>query len=1309
MRLGVTWWWVAWLLTLAEAKKIANSINRQHQGDMFTTKDVPCSSEVCVGRSSGTAAMLPQPASSLCSCQCLQHLPVFRDDLHICVDDIHECPLASFQSGTTQQKIPFVFLPLRGQIVYPSAEISFPGSLSPICVVSGSQFLTSHGWADLRSRNGTQSEPPFRLYRDEGRTFLQWLGDSELRLHMEGRLLMVHLMCKDLENSTNIFMPCVAFRVAGSPRKNLWVGVREVSFSADAHAGTNNTNPTEYAAIAVCSVLLGLVYVSSVLLYLHLRKRKREALTPLQGDESGPPPGAGGEEGVIKNNPLLRHCHDNSGYVSDDDCCSGVNDDDDDNIEALPDDEPGTPPPTNIQVTCAMVHPCTHEMFSYENSVLPDIHQDSSAIERLPEENVSIVETPEGREDRPETVRAIAAANTRRKLYFNPAFFDLELLLAPPPAALEFLTKIREVIAIAKHKMASKKFLPSLLGIPEECDGVTAGRGCGSVASGSVSVVTVRQNPGRRRSCEGCPGCSRPPPCQSCCPENKHSSIRKWLEDVRPPTVPESVAPVIKEVVHKPTKHGSTKGRAPDIPKQVQKKPVELIDKTKSNKTQLIKNTVEEINKINDDLNKILESQSLKTSSVTGKVIGSENKNNVKKSDQYASVEPKEAWNDILFKSSISDANEDGMKVPSPPPPSVCSSIHRGSNRISHTEPTDEPVVPQVARHLMDAVIKEFVDQRSLEPKPSPPIRSDSLPSQKEGPTSIEYDTDSLDRTLTRQSEGRECEGMRTPSDYGGLEVRNNNVSNLPMEEELTMRNSVFNKKTGNTTISKLKNDIDQKRETSDDHDYEVILLNPDNNKLNLPDILSRVEGYSLVSEVYVNDGYSFGSASSIRSNESSCASLPNETTEPKIKYDEPGHLTIEVEDSPRNYERTYDSDSFEPDTLDRKPSKFKINSEGQFEYQYNKDSYVDSLERPTQISLKTTGSFRSDSSVCWYDTSNFPNMVGSPLNRTFGSLREIFEAKNRYHRNGNVRSETLSPVGSTRSLDTDCYSTMSLKRGKPKLLRPEAKQAKRQRPPSPKEYIPPRPPKAIYTNEHFSSKNGVGFGDDSPPLPPRNNKPPLPPKNGQVRSISQRVAAFNQLSAVSHLSSATRGVLTHASGHSPTSSDYEAVETQSKNLGRRLEMSLQTELQRKFEAAHERRITSRTKNQRDKRHVNFIRKTQRVSKVPHRTEDSGYLSSDSDCQKRNESLSETDDSLCDGASESGGESIATDSFFFGKSHKLSVAESVDSGVGEGLGGGGGGLGVASVHSDSDSNVSFVTVLPTDLLRTNVMLRPTVK
>lgn len=57
------------------------------------------------------------------------------------------------------------------------------------------------------------------------------------------------------------------------------------------------------------------------------------------------------------------------------------------------------------------------------------IHQDSASIERLPEENVSIVETLEGREERPETVRAIVNATARRKLYFNPSYFEPHLLL----------------------------------------------------------------------------------------------------------------------------------------------------------------------------------------------------------------------------------------------------------------------------------------------------------------------------------------------------------------------------------------------------------------------------------------------------------------------------------------------------------------------------------------------------------------------------------------------------------------------------------------------------------------------------------------------------------------------------------------------------------------------------------------------------------------------------------------------------------------------------------------------------------------
>lgn len=56
------------------------------------------------------------------------------------------------------------------------------------------------------------------------------------------------------------------------------------------------------------------------------------------------------------------------------------------------------------------------------------IYQDPSTFEKLPEENVSIVETLEGRDERIENFKALSGI-VRRKLYFNPAYFDPQLLL----------------------------------------------------------------------------------------------------------------------------------------------------------------------------------------------------------------------------------------------------------------------------------------------------------------------------------------------------------------------------------------------------------------------------------------------------------------------------------------------------------------------------------------------------------------------------------------------------------------------------------------------------------------------------------------------------------------------------------------------------------------------------------------------------------------------------------------------------------------------------------------------------------------
>lgn len=47
----------------------------------------------------------------------------------------------------------------------------FTGVTTPVCGIAGAQQLGRAGWFELR--NLSEAEPPFRLFRDEGRTFLQ--------------------------------------------------------------------------------------------------------------------------------------------------------------------------------------------------------------------------------------------------------------------------------------------------------------------------------------------------------------------------------------------------------------------------------------------------------------------------------------------------------------------------------------------------------------------------------------------------------------------------------------------------------------------------------------------------------------------------------------------------------------------------------------------------------------------------------------------------------------------------------------------------------------------------------------------------------------------------------------------------------------------------------------------------------------------------------------------------------------------------------------------------------------------------------
>lgn len=109
--------------------------------------------------------------------------------------------------------------------------------------------------------------------------------------------------------------------------RHILIGVREWPFAGDAHAANSldrGLSVTEYIAIGVCSILLGLIYVASVFLYLHVRRRRR--VKQREHCNGQPVHLAGPEDGVVKSNPLLsakRHPLETGSYLSDSaSCCS---------------------------------------------------------------------------------------------------------------------------------------------------------------------------------------------------------------------------------------------------------------------------------------------------------------------------------------------------------------------------------------------------------------------------------------------------------------------------------------------------------------------------------------------------------------------------------------------------------------------------------------------------------------------------------------------------------------------------------------------------------------------------------------------------------------------------------------------------------------------------------------------------------------------------------------------------------------------------------------------------------------------------
>ena len=97
-------------------------------------------------------------------------------------------------------------------------------------------------------------------------------------------------------------MPCVAFRIAGTPSKT---SIREVSFSLNTRNNSKNLSNSEYTAMGCLSVLLAIIYLASISFYLYGRRlRKKPSYNETENgiivnDNNKDNPG------LMKSNPLL--------------------------------------------------------------------------------------------------------------------------------------------------------------------------------------------------------------------------------------------------------------------------------------------------------------------------------------------------------------------------------------------------------------------------------------------------------------------------------------------------------------------------------------------------------------------------------------------------------------------------------------------------------------------------------------------------------------------------------------------------------------------------------------------------------------------------------------------------------------------------------------------------------------------------------------------------------------------------------------------------------------------------------------------
>lgn len=800
--------------------------------------------------------------------------------------------------------------------------------------------------------------------------------------------------------------------------------------------------------------------------------------------------------------------------------------------------------------------------------------------------------------------------------------------------------------------MAAKRFQPILNQIPEEETYLSNGnsidiyQGLGSQRSGSAISLKRENSRKKTMSCVGCPGCQSDngndisnllkydiPACMNCMhgKGDKQSSIRQWLENI------------------------------PNVKQSSQQN--EFIITGNNNN---LANSLMSL-PLNEKQGSVRKQHSF---SNTNSLRVKEHSTRPKRSSTMSvkSEPPLRNYNIPLPEFNTTDCTHSNFNYSSQTlsriddiKPTTHTEYRSGSLRNSaianHRRKrhiiTNNNGLPDMVNDTLDECSKAY-NQSSSDDERCNNKNSDSAiinpysRRSSESPLLNDYETDSLERSSHQKR-------ISTPTDYPDVpsSQASPSLSNaLPLEEELTMRNAVYKThSSSNSDTPSPQRDI-----CIEQNHYETIEID----KVVMPavdNVSNKTGDYSLVSEVYVNNNYNFGSTpTSPSGSECSMGSRKLVTNINNNVEGKPGCLTIEVVDPPENYIKIHESDGFEPDTLDRKHPKHKDIVEN---IQFSRKDFINNLDNKTspphqRIQLRSSGTFKKINDK----VEHVPK---------FNSLRNEFEyRKNIYDRpklSPNVFTGT-KPLLDTENVidDTEDWTTEE-----GRILTLELRHSKRQR-----QCTPPT----------IKQLKSLARPDILPPLPPTEDapiyeQPIFPPRKVEIENTSIDTNSKN----VSGRSLSPRTFTKNSTIDSPSSVDMMSFETHYGPSCSPLRASCHSQISEydkidpvikskrtgEFCRNSNRRPSGRTSGKGINTNT-FVKPSKEDQCKPRfrrrkgqSIEDSGYLSSDSTSSRQVQrkliipkivSCSESDDTENEARSESGAESIETHSVYFGSFRK---------------------------------------------------------